>query len=76
MPLVVAPARRGGSDPRFERSAYGGSVIYGMADGTVNTGEIAPDGIAMTKDGVPLFKTGPGSPFGEQIPVVKMPLKK
>lgn len=76
MPLVIGPAVSGGMNPRFDREALRGELVYGMADGTAKLVEIAPDGTALTEEGEPLFKTGPGSIFGDEIPVVKMPLKK
>ena len=74
MPLILAPVIRGGRDPRFDSEPYGGRFVYGKADGSVSMGKIAEDGTPMPIDGVPLFETGPGTVWGDQVPVVKMPL--
>lgn len=76
IPVIVAPVSRGGRDPRFDPEVYNGHFVYGRVDGSVRQGKIADDGTPIPIDGVPLFQSGPGTVWGDQIPVVKMPLKK
>ena len=77
MPVILAPLSRGGHDPRFDPGVfYSGRFVYGKMDGSVTQGKIAEDGTPLPVDGVPLLQSGPGTVWGDQIPVVKMPLKK
>lgn len=73
-PLVIAPIIKGGKKPTFNPIPYKDYYVYGAVDGSGKQGKISPTGQAMSKDRDHLFATGPTSLFGEETPVIKLPL--
>ncbi|MFT6238182.1 MAG: hypothetical protein ACJAQT_000253 [Akkermansiaceae bacterium] len=74
-PLVLAPTLTGGSNPTFDPNPYAEQLVYGAADGSGKIATINKHRQALTKDGTPLFATGPGTFFKTETPIVILPTK-
>ena len=72
-PLVIAPIKSGGDDPKFDGGPYGDKYVYGLVDGSSSAGDIAEDGTAKSSGRESFFQTGRDSLFGNDTPVVKLP---
>ena len=72
-PLVIAPIKSGGDNPRFDGGPYGDKYVQGLVDGSSSAGDIAEDGSAKSKGRESFFQSGRDSLFGNDTPVVKLP---
>jgi prepilin-type N-terminal cleavage/methylation domain-containing protein len=72
-PLVIAPIKSGGDDPKFDGGPYGDKYVYGLVDGSSSAGDIAEDGTAKSAGRESFFQAGRDSLFGNDKPVVKLP---
>ncbi len=75
MPLIVTAVQEAGKEPKFFNTGLGSYYIAGRADGSSATGKISKETkMAITKSKDPLFATGSDSIYGDQQPILKLPL--
>lgn len=74
-PVILAPVKeiRDG-EPIFDGGPYADKFVMGLADGSASAGGIDGNGQAISNGRESLIQTGPNSLFGNDTPVVKLPL--
>lgn len=72
-PLVIAPIKSTGENPKFDASPYDGKYVYGAVDGAGRMGDIDDKGVATSKGRSSLFEQGRDSLFGSDVPIIKAP---